>query len=79
MTPDTKYLRLSKPAELGDEIDGWRVCWIGGWSKHLIVFVVMVLRPSERSGESARGDQLKCAGRERLLRPIADQWATNCQ
>ncbi len=51
---ETKFLRLSKQVELGDEIDGWQVCWIGGWSKHRIVFVVMVLRPSERSGKSAR-------------------------
>jgi hypothetical protein len=27
---------------------GWRVCWIGGWDKHCILFVVMVARKYER-------------------------------
>jgi hypothetical protein len=30
---------------LGDPIDGWRVCWIGGWDKFRVLFVVMVERP----------------------------------
>jgi hypothetical protein len=29
---------------LGDHIDGWRVCWVGGWDKGKVVFVVMVER-----------------------------------
>jgi hypothetical protein len=40
----TRFLRLSKPAVLGDCIDGWRVCWIGGWDKGKVLFVVMVER-----------------------------------
>ena len=40
----TRFLRLSKPAVLGDRIDGWRVCWIGGWDKGKVLFVVMVER-----------------------------------
>jgi hypothetical protein len=31
MKVQTKFLRLFKPVALGDHIDGWRVCWIGGW------------------------------------------------
>ena len=27
-----------------DRIDGWRVCWIGGWDKGKVLFVVMVER-----------------------------------
>jgi hypothetical protein len=46
---ETKFLRLLKPASLGDEIDGWRVCWIGGWDKCHVLFVVMVKR--SRNGE----------------------------
>ena len=38
MEVETKFLRLFKP-------DGWRVCWIGGWDKCRILFVVMVERP----------------------------------
>ena len=33
MEVETKFLRLFKPVALGDRIDGWRVCWIGGWDK----------------------------------------------
>ena len=29
---------------IGDRIDGWRVCWIGGWDKCRVLFVVMVER-----------------------------------
>lgn len=25
---ETKFLRLSKQVELGDEIEGWQVCWL---------------------------------------------------
>jgi len=33
MEVETKFLRLFKPVALGDRIDGWRVCWIGGWDQ----------------------------------------------
>ena len=33
MKVQTKFLRLFKPVALGDHIDGWRVCWIGGWDR----------------------------------------------
>ena len=29
----TKFLRLRKPVVVGDRIDDWRVCWLGGWDK----------------------------------------------
>ena len=40
----TRFLRLREPAVLGDRIEGWRVCWLGGWDKGKVVFVVMVER-----------------------------------
>jgi hypothetical protein len=40
----TRFLHLSEPAGLGDRIDGWRVCWVGGWDKGKMLFVVMVER-----------------------------------
>ena len=40
----TQFLRLRKPPKLGDRIDGWRVCWLGGWDKGKVFFVVMVER-----------------------------------
>jgi hypothetical protein len=40
----TKYLHLRKPVELGYEIGGWHVCWLGGWDKGRTFYVVMVVR-----------------------------------
>ena len=40
MQIETKFLRLFKPAAIGDRIDGWRVCWVGGWDKCRVLFVV---------------------------------------
>ena len=41
----TKFLRLSQPVPLGHRIDGWRVCWMGGWDRCRVLFVVMVEAP----------------------------------
>jgi len=30
---ETKFLRLFRPAAIGDGIDAWRMCWIGAWDK----------------------------------------------
>ncbi len=35
MRIETKFLRLFKPVALGDRLDGWRVCWVGGWLPNL--------------------------------------------
>jgi hypothetical protein len=39
---ETKFLHLRQPPALGDHIDGWRVCWLGGWDKGKVLFTVMV-------------------------------------
>jgi hypothetical protein len=44
---ETKFLRLRQPATLGDRIDGWRVCWLGGWDRGRLFYVVMVERAVE--------------------------------
>ncbi len=44
MRIETKFLRLFREVRLGDRIEGWRVCWLGGWDKCRVVFVVMVER-----------------------------------
>jgi hypothetical protein len=54
MEVETKFLRLFKPAALGDRLDGWRVCWIGGWDKCRVLFVVMVERPLGRVQSGSR-------------------------
>jgi hypothetical protein len=55
MEMETKFLRLCKPATVGERIDGWRVCWIGGWDKCRVFFFVMVERAQPaRSTRSPR-------------------------
>ncbi len=44
MLIQTKFLRLHRPVALGDRLDGWRVCWLGGWDRGHLFFVVMVER-----------------------------------
>jgi hypothetical protein len=41
---ETKYLHLRQAVPLGHRIDGWRVCWLGGWDKQRVFFVVMLAR-----------------------------------
>ena len=47
---ETKFLRLFRAVELGDDIDGWRVSWLGGWDKCRVLFVVMVKRVTDMPG-----------------------------
>jgi hypothetical protein len=45
----TKFIRTRRPVALAEWIDGWRVCWVGGWDRGKIFFVAMACRPdSER-------------------------------
>jgi hypothetical protein len=44
MQMETKFLRLRTPVELGSLFDDWQVCWLGGWSRHQLYFLVMVVR-----------------------------------
>ena len=37
-------LRHPKPVAIGDQVDGWRVSWIGGWDRCRVFFVVMMVR-----------------------------------
>jgi hypothetical protein len=47
MAIETKFLRLRQPAISGDAMpDGGRVCWVGGWDRCRVFFVVMVVRNS---------------------------------
>ncbi len=47
MYVETKFLRLGRAAAWGDDLDGWRVCWLGGWDKYRMLFVVMVERVTD--------------------------------
>jgi hypothetical protein len=41
---ETKYLRLRTPVELGSRFDDWQVCWFGGWGKHRLYYLVMLVK-----------------------------------
>ena len=51
MHVQTKFLRLCEPVSLGDCIDDWRICWLGGWDKCRVFFVVMVMKEHEQPAE----------------------------
>jgi hypothetical protein len=44
MQLETKFLRLPRPPALGDHVDGWRVCWLGGWDRARAFYLGMVAR-----------------------------------
>jgi hypothetical protein len=44
MSIETKYLHLREPAKLGEQIGRWRICWLGGWDRMRVFYVVMVVR-----------------------------------
>jgi len=44
MNMETKYLRLRVPVELGSWFGDWQVCWLGGWSKHKLDYLVMLVK-----------------------------------
>ena len=56
MLVQTKFVRLRQPAALGDRVEGWRVCWLGGWDKGHLFFLVMVERvsPTPATGYTSR-------------------------
>jgi hypothetical protein len=46
MQIETKYLRLRVPVTLGSRFGEWRVCWLGGWSKYQLYYLVMLVKVS---------------------------------
>lgn len=47
MQIETRFLRLHQPVALGDDIDGWRVCWLGGWDKARVFYIAMVVKVTD--------------------------------
>jgi hypothetical protein len=45
MRMETKYLHLRTPVGLGSRFGDWRVCWLGGWAKHQLYYLVMLVKP----------------------------------
>jgi hypothetical protein len=57
MPVETRFLRLRQPVALGHRIEGWWVCWLGGWDRHRIFYVVMVSRLKAEAGMFATDHQ----------------------
>jgi hypothetical protein len=43
-TMETKFFRLRTAVALGSRFDDWQVCWLGGWAKHRLYFMVMLVK-----------------------------------
>jgi hypothetical protein len=58
MQLETKYLRLRTPVSLGSRFGDWQVCWLGGWSRDRLFYLVMVVRVASgaRPPASTRAD-----------------------
>jgi hypothetical protein len=41
---ETKYLLLGAPVEFGTRFGGWQVCWLGGWARFELYYLVMLVR-----------------------------------
>jgi hypothetical protein len=44
MQLETKYLRLPIAVTVGSYFGDWQVCWSGGWSRHRLFYLVMLVR-----------------------------------
>ena len=44
MQLETKYLRLCTAVTPGSRFGDWRVCWLGGWSRHRLFYLVMLVQ-----------------------------------
>jgi hypothetical protein len=44
MQLETKFLRLRTPVTIGSRFGDWEVCWLGGWTRHRLRYLVMVVR-----------------------------------
>jgi hypothetical protein len=41
---ETKFLRLRTPVEFGSQFGDWRVCWLGGWERFRLYYLVMLVK-----------------------------------
>jgi len=44
MQLETKFLRLRTPVTIGSCFGDWEVCWLGGWTRCRLRYLVMVVR-----------------------------------
>ena len=73
MNLETKYLRLRVPVELGSWFGDWQVCWLGGWSKHKLDYLVMLVKGPVSKVPFAGKDPGPAAIPERKKCRVAEQ------
>ena len=44
MQMETKFLRLRTPVEFGSRFGDWEVCWLGGWVRFRLYYLVMLVK-----------------------------------
>ena len=44
MQMETKFLRLRDPVEFGSRFGDWEVCWLGGWVRFRLYYLVMLVK-----------------------------------
>jgi hypothetical protein len=44
MQLETKFLRLRTPVEIGSRFDIWQVCWLGGWGRNRLYYLLTVVK-----------------------------------
>jgi hypothetical protein len=44
MRLETKFMRLRTPVTIGSRFGDWQVCWLGGWTRHRLSYLVMAVR-----------------------------------
>jgi len=61
MRLETMFLRLKTPVTIGSLFGEWRVCWLGGWTRDRLSYIVMVAREVRSSSD---GPQKRVRRRE---------------
>jgi hypothetical protein len=44
MQLETKFLRLRMSVTVVSRFGDWEICWLGGWTRHRLRFVAMLVR-----------------------------------
>jgi hypothetical protein len=44
MQMETRFLRLRMEVTVGSRFGDWQVCWLGGWAKHRLYYLVMLVK-----------------------------------
>src|SRR5260370_32633647 len=58
MGRETQFLRVRTPVTIGSRFGDWQVSWLGGWQRHRLYYLVVVVREQPWLAE-ALGAQLR--------------------